>query len=193
MKTFNIVIVGVGGQGVILASKVISNAALEAGLDVKQSEVHGMSQRGGSVISHVRVGKKVYSPLVTEGEADVVLAFEKLEALRYSHWAKKDGKIIYADTKINPSTVVAGLAQYPEDVDERLSNLECEVIKIDAAKIAKEAGNVKAVNTVLVGALSNLLSEINDNVWKEVLKKSVPAKVLDVNLKAFEMGKESLS
>ena len=193
MKTFNIVIVGVGGQGVILASKVISNAALEAGLDVKQSEVHGMSQRGGSVISHVRIGEKVYSPLVTEGEADVILAFEKLEALRYSHWVKEDGKIIYADTKINPSTVVAGLAKYPENVDEQLDNLKCKVIKIDAAKLAQEAGNVKAVNTVLVGALSNFLPEINDNVWKKVLKKSVPAKVLDVNLKAFSMGKDSLS
>jgi len=188
MKTFNIVIVGVGGQGVILASKIISNAAMEAGLDVKQSEVHGMSQRGGSVISHVRIGKKVYSPLVTEGEADVVLAFEKLEALRYSHWVKPDGKIIYADTRINPSTVVAGLAEYPEDVDKQLENLECNVIKIDAAKLAKEAGNVKAVNTVLVGALSKMLPEIKEEVWKEVLKKSLPAKVIDVNLKAFELG-----
>ncbi len=188
MKTFNIVIVGVGGQGVILASKVISNAAMEAGLDVKQSEVHGMSQRGGSVISHVRIGKKVYSPLVTEGEADVILAFEKLEALRYSHWAKEDGKIIYADTKINPSTVVAGLAQYPDDVDKQLSNLKCQVIKIDAAKLAKEAGNVKAVNTVLVGALSKMLPEIKEETWKEVLKKSVPSKVLEVNLKAFDLG-----
>ncbi len=188
MKTFNIVIVGVGGQGVILASKIISNAAMDAGLDVKQSEVHGMSQRGGSVISHVRIGKKVYSPLVTEGEADVILAFEKLEALRYSHWAKEDGKIIYADTKINPSTVVAGLAQYPDDVDKQLSNLKCQVIKIDAAKLAKEAGNVKAVNTVLVGALSKMLPEIKEETWKEVLKKSVPSKVLEVNLKAFDLG-----
>ncbi len=188
MKTFNIVIVGVGGQGVILASKIISNAAMDAGLDVKQSEVHGMSQRGGSVISHVRIGKKVYSPLVTEGEADVILAFEKLEALRYSHWVKEDGKIIYADTKINPSTVVAGLAQYPDDVDEQLSNLKCQVIKIDAAKLAQEAGNVKAVNTVLVGALSKMLPEIKEDTWKEVLKKSVPSKVLEVNLKAFDLG-----
>ncbi len=188
MKTFNIVIVGVGGQGVILASKIISNAAMDAGLDVKQSEVHGMSQRGGSVISHVRIGKKVYSPLVTEGEADVILAFEKLEALRYSHWVKEDGKIIYADTKINPSTVVAGLAQYPDDVDEQLSNLKCQVIKIDAAKLAQEAGNVKAVNTVLVGALSKMLPEIKEETWKEVLKKSVPSKVLEVNLKAFDLG-----
>ncbi len=192
MKTFNIVIVGVGGQGVILASKVISNAALEAGLDVKQSEVHGMSQRGGSVISHVRVGDKVYSPLVTEGEADVVLAFEKLEALRYSHWVKPTGKIIYADTRINPSTVVAGLAEYPDNVDNELENLKCEVIKIDAAKLAEEAGNIKAVNTVLVGALSNLLPEIKEDTWKEVLKKSVPEKVVDVNFKAFDLGKNSL-
>ena len=188
MKTFNIVIVGVGGQGVILASKIISNAALEAGLDVKQSEVHGMSQRGGSVISHVRVGKKVYSPLVTEGEADVVLAFEKLEALRYSHWAKPDGKIIYADTKINPSTVVAGLAEYPDDVDEQLKNLKCEVIKLDAAKLAQEAGNVKAVNTVLVGALSKYLPEISIDTWKKVVETSVPKKVVEVNLKAFDLG-----
>ncbi len=188
MKTFNIVIVGVGGQGVILASKIISNAAMEAGLDVKQSEVHGMSQRGGSVISHVRIGKKVYSPLVTEGEADVVLAFEKLEALRYSHWVKPNGKIIYADTKINPSTVVAGLAKYPDDVDKQLSDLKCEVIKIDAVNLAKEAGNVKAVNTVLVGALSKLLPEIDLNTWKKVVGISVPKKVVDVNMKAFDLG-----
>ncbi len=192
MKTFNIVIVGVGGQGVILASKIISNAALEAGLDVKQSEVHGMSQRGGSVISHVRIGEKVHSPLVTEGEADVVLAFEKLEALRYSHWVKSDGKIIYADTKINPSTVVAGLAKYPENVDEELNNLDCEVIKIDAVNLAKKAGNVKAVNTVLVGALSSLLKGIDKDTWKEVVKKSVPQKVVDVNLKAFELGQNAI-
>lgn len=192
MKTFNIVIVGVGGQGVILASKIISNAAMVAGLDVKQSEVHGMSQRGGSVISHVRIGKKVFSPLVTEGEADVVLAFEKLEALRYSHWVKPDGKIIYADTRINPSTVVAGLAEYPEDVDKQLENLECNVIKIDAANLAKEAGNVKAVNTVLVGALSKMLPEIKEEVWKEVLRKSLPAKVIEVNLKAFELGYDAM-
>ncbi len=192
MKTFNIVLVGVGGQGVILASKVISQAALKAGLDVKQSEVHGMSQRGGSVISHVRIGKKVYSPLVTEGEADVVLAFEKLEALRYAHWANSNGKIIYADTKINPSTVVAGLSEYPTDVDEQLQDLPCEVIKIPAQNLAKQAGNVRAVNTVLVGALSNLISEISEDTWKEVIKTSVPPKVIDVNLKAFELGRQSL-
>jgi len=193
METFNIIIVGVGGQGVILASKVISEAAMEAGLDVKQSEVHGMSQRGGSVISHVRIGDKVYSPLVTEGEADVILAFEKLEALRYSHWAKPSGKIIYADIKINPSTVVAGLAQYPEDVDEKLSNLPCEVIKIPALDLAKEAGNVKAVNTVLVGALSNLLPQIKNEVWEKVIKENVPSKAIDINIKAFGLGKEKLA
>ena len=193
METFNIIIVGVGGQGVILASKIISEAAMEAGLDVKQSEVHGMSQRGGSVISHVRIGDKVYSPLVTEGEADVILAFEKLEALRFSHWAKPNGKIIYADIKINPSTVVAGLAQYPEDVDEKLSNLPCNVIKIPALEIAKEAGNVKAVNTVLVGALSNLLPQIDEEVWKKVIKENVPSKAIDINVKAFDLGKQKLA
>ena len=191
MKTFNIVLAGVGGQGVILASKIISAAAIYSNLDVKQSEVHGMSQRGGSVTSHVRIGSKVYSPLVVEGDADLILAFEKLEALRTKHWVNKSGKILYNTQQVSPITVSAGMAEYPTDIEKKLSELECEVFAIDAFGLAKEAGNVKASNVVLVGAASNFIP-IKEDVWEEVLKQSVPSKVLDVNLKAFKLGKECI-
>ena len=191
MKTFNIVLSGVGGQGVILASKILSSAAIESGLDVKQSEVHGMSQRGGSVTSHVRIGSKVYSPLVVEGEADIVLGFELLEAERNKHWVKKGGIIIYNKLKVNPITVSAGMAEYPDNLEEKLNKLDSKVFGIDAFELAKNAGNPKAANVVLVGAASNFIP-IKEEVWEEVLKKVVPAKVLDVNIKAFNAGKNCI-
>ncbi len=191
MKTFNIVLSGVGGQGVILASKILSAAAIESGLDVKQSEVHGMSQRGGSVTSHVRIGSKVYSPLVVEGEADIVLGFELLEAERNKHWVKKDGIIVYNTLKVNPITVSAGMAEYPENVEENLNKLDCKVYAVDAFNLAKEAGNPKAANVALVGAASNFIP-IDSAIWEKTLKEVIPAKVLDVNLKAFNAGKNCI-
>ncbi len=191
MKTFNIVLAGVGGQGVILASKILSSAGIISNLDVKQSEVHGMSQRGGSVTSHVRIGSKVYSPLVVEGEGDIVLGFEKLEALRNKHWVKSTGKIIYNTMKVSPITVSAGMTDYPEDIDEKLSKLDCDVYPVDAFEIASKSGNPKSANIVLVGAASNFIP-IEENVWEKVLRENIPAKILDVNLKAFEMGKNCI-
>ena len=191
MKTFNIVLSGVGGQGVILASKILSSAAIESGLDVKQSEVHGMSQRGGSVTSHVRIGSKVYSPLVVEGEADIVLGFELLEAERNKHWIKKGGIIIYNKLRVNPITVSAGMAEYPDNLEEKLDSLDCKVFGVNAFELAKNAGNPKAANVALVGAASNFIP-IKEEVWEEVLKKVVPAKVLEVNIKAFNTGRNCI-
>ena len=191
MKTFNIVLAGVGGQGVILSSKILSNAGIESNLDVKQSEVHGMSQRGGSVTSHVRIGSKVYSPLVVEGEADIVIAFELLEALRNKHWIKKGGKIIYNKSKVNPITVSSGMTDYPSNIEEVLNNLDCEVYGIDAFNIATEMGNSKSANVVMVGAASNFIPIEND-IWKTALEKSIPTKILDLNFKAFDAGKNCI-
>jgi indolepyruvate ferredoxin oxidoreductase beta subunit len=191
MKTFNIVLSGVGGQGVILASKILSSAAIESGLDVKQSEVHGMSQRGGSVTSHVRIGSKVYSPLVVEGEADIVLGFELLEAERNKHWVKKDGIIIYNKLKVNPITVSAGMAEYPENIEDEMNKLECKVYCVDAFELAKNAGNPKAANVALVGAGSNFIP-IEPEIWEKVLTKVVPPKVLDVNISAFNAGRNCI-
>jgi indolepyruvate ferredoxin oxidoreductase beta subunit len=191
MKTFNIVLAGVGGQGVILASKILSAAAIFSDMDVKQSEVHGMSQRGGSVTSHVRIGSKVYSPLVVEGEGDIVLGFEKLEALRCKHWVKKGGKLLYNTQVISPITVSSGLAEYPEDIEDKLSNLDIDVYKVDAFDLAQQAGNPKSTNIVLVGAASNFIP-IKEDVWETVLKENIPAKILDVNLKAFELGRKCI-
>jgi len=191
MKTFNIVLSGVGGQGVILASKILSMAGIESGYDVKQSEVHGMSQRGGSVTSHVRIGEKVYSPLITEGEADVVIAFELLEALRTKHWTNKNGILIFNTMKINPITVSSGMAEYPEGIVEKINELKCKTYAIDALELAKKAGSPKAVNMVLVGAASNVLP-IKENIWETVLKNNIPEKILDINFKAFEYGKNCI-
>ncbi len=192
MKTFNIVLAGVGGQGVILASKILSEVGISQGLDVKQSEVHGMSQRGGSVTSHVKIGSKVYSPLITEGEADIVLAFELLEGMRNKHYLKKGGQIIYNTSRVNPITVSSGAVKYPENIESELKNLDCEVHGLDAFDLSKKVGNTKSANVVLVGAVSKFLTFIDENKWKEVIKSSVPAKVLDLNLKAFEAGRNSV-
>ncbi len=191
MKTFNIVLSGVGGQGVILASKILSAVAIESGLDVKQSEVHGMSQRGGSVTSHVRIGSKVYSPLVVEGEADLVLGFELLEAERNKHWVKKDGIIVYNNLRVNPITVSAGMAEYPENIEENLSKLDCKVYGVNAFELAKSAGNPKSANVVLVGAASKFIP-VEDSVWEKVLSKVIPPKILEVNIKAFNAGKNCI-
>ena len=183
----SVLIVGVGGQGTLLASKLLGNAMLSCGYDVKVSEVHGMSQRGGSVVTYVRYGEKVYSPIIQEGEADVILSFEKLEAGRYLPFLKKGGKIIVNSQEIDPMPVIIGNAQYPQDILDTIKALEVDVIEADALALATEAGSVKAVNVVLIGLMAKIL-HIEKEVWIETIKKTVPAKFMDLNLKAFELG-----
>ena len=182
----NVMIVGVGGQGTLLASRILGNIVIDLGYDVKVSEVHGMSQRGGSVVTYVKYGNEIYSPIIDKGEADVILAFEMLEAYRALPYLKKTGKIIANTQQINPMPVITGVAKYPSDIDKKLSTVaKCEFV--DALSLAKEAGNIKAVNVVLIGVFAKK-SGIPYNKWIEVIKKTVPAKLLDVNLKAFELG-----
>lgn len=186
MAVKSIMIVGVGGQGTLLASRILGNAVISEGYDVKVSEVHGMSQRGGSVVTYVRYGEKVQSPIIEKGCADTVLAFELLEAKRAVPYLKKDGKIIVNTQKINPMPVILGAAEYPDDIDNVL-NANADVTALDAAKLAMEAGNIKAVNVVLIGVLAKN-TEIPYEVWIETIKNTVPEKFLEVNLKAFELG-----
>lgn len=189
MTTLSILMSGVGGQGVILASKIFSEAALLSGLDIKQSEVHGMSQRGGSVVSHVRIGEKVHSPLVPEGQCDILLAFEPLEGLRFAHWVRRDGVIIYSTDRINPSTVSAGLAEYPEDTGKRMMDYPSKKIALSAGDLAERAGSRRAANVVLVGALSRQV-DFPLEIWELALEASVPAEALALNREAFRLGRE---
>lgn len=187
MKIFNIVIAGVGGQGVLLASKVLAESALACGLDVKQNEVHGMAQRGGSVISFVRIGDKVHAPVVMPGSADILLSFEPLEALRYAHYLKPGGKLVYNTTTINPSTVASGMATYPADVEEQIARACGNAHGIDALAIAREAGNVKAVNMVMVGSIMKELP-MEAAVVEAMVKEISKDKGAEVNLKALKGG-----
>ncbi len=189
MGTFNIMIVGVGGQGTLLASRILGNAVISEGYDVKLSEVHGMSQRGGSVVTYVKFGDKVYSPIVDKGEADIILAFELLEAYRALPYLKKGGKMIVNDQQINPMPVITGAAEYPHDIKEKLENV-CDITVTDALAAAQKAGNIKAVNVVLIGVMARN-TDIPYETWIETIKQTVPAKFLDVNLKAFDMGYNS--
>ena len=184
--TQKIMIVGVGGQGTLLASRILGNVAIGEGYDVKVSEVHGMSQRGGSVVTYVKYGDKVYSPIVDRGEADIILAFELLEAYRALPYLKKDGKMIVNSQKIDPMPVITGAAKYPEDIEKKLSK-DADTIVVDALAKAKEAGNIKAVNVVLIGVLAKT-TDIPYEKWVETIKTTVPPKFLDINLKAFEIG-----
>ena len=185
----NLLISGVGGQGVVLASYVLSQVAMAEGYEVKQSEVHGMSQRGGSVTSHLRFGDRVYSPLVAPGTVDILLAFEPLEAMRYVHWLKSGGLLVYNTVRVNPSPVAAGLAEYPTDIDQRISAAWSNVRAVDAASLATAAGTVKAVNVVMLGAVSQRLP-FTDETWEAVIRRVVPPKTVDTNLKAFALGRE---
>jgi indolepyruvate ferredoxin oxidoreductase beta subunit len=185
--TTNLLLSGVGGQGVVLASYVLSQVALAEGYDVKQSEVHGMSQRGGSVTSHFRFGDKVWEPLVAQGAADILLAFEALEALRYVNWLKLDGLLVYNSLRINPSPVSAGLATYPTDIDARIAEAWPNMRRIDANGLAQDAGTVKAANVVMLGAVSPALP-FAPETWEAVIRRVVPPKTVDVNLKAFRLG-----
>ena len=187
MDNLNIMIVGVGGQGTLLASRVLGNVALKQSLDVKVSEVHGMSQRGGSVVTYVKMGKKVYSPLIEKGEADVILAFEILEALRWIEYLKKGGTIVVNEQRIDPMPVIIGKAKYPENIIAKLKQQIQNIISVNALKIAKECGNIKALNIVLLGLLAKS-TDIAKDIWLEAIREVVPAKILDVNLKAFDAG-----
>lgn len=179
-------IVGVGGQGTLLASRILGNAVISEGYDVKVSEVHGMSQRGGSVVTYVKYGEKVYSPIIDKGEADIILAFEKLEAARALPFLKKGGKIILNDRAIAPMPVITGAAEYPDGIVDELSD-KASVIALDALSLSLEAGSSKAVNVVLIGVLARS-SDIPKEVWENTIKATVPPKFLELNLKAFELG-----
>ena len=188
--SINIMIVGVGGQGSLLASKLLGKIFLENGFDVKVSEVHGMSQRGGSVLTYVRVGEKVYSTIIDEGEADYVISFEILEAARAAKFLKKDGKIISNLQEINPMPVVAGKAEYPVSLAEKMKDMGIDIDAFDALQLAEEAGSSKAVNLVLMGRLSKHFG-FSEEEWIETIEKSVPAKFLEMNKKAFRLGRDS--
>lgn len=185
-NTKNIMIVGVGGQGTLLASRILGNAVISEGYDVKVSEVHGMSQRGGSVVTYVKYGDKVFSPIIDRGEADMILAFEKLEAARALPYLKEGGMVILNDREIAPMPVITGAAEYPDGLVDDIA-AKAKVIAIDALSLSLEAGSAKAVNVVLIGVLARS-SDISKEVWIQTIKDTVPAKFLDLNLKAFELG-----
>jgi len=186
-NTKNIMIVGVGGQGSLLASRIIGNAVLLKGYDVKVSEVHGMSQRGGSVVTYVKYGEKVYSPVICRGEADIIMSFELLEAARWLPFLKKDGVIITNTQQINPMPVITGAAQYPTDLVDKMKASGVKVIAADALSIAQQAGNDKAVNVALIGLMAKY-SGFDTELIREAIRISVPAKFLEVNLKAYDLG-----
>lgn len=182
----NIMIVGVGGQGTLLASRILGKVAIKAGYDVKISEVHGMSQRGGSVTTYVKYSDRVYSPIIDKGEADIILAFEMLEALRAVPFLKIGGKMIANTQRMDPMPVITGAMEYPEDIEKRISE-RVNFQAVDALALAGEAGNIKAVNVVLIGILAKS-TDVAKEIWLEAIKQTVPEKLLEVNLKAFEKG-----
>ena len=186
METRNIMIVGVGGQGTLLTSRILGNMICKAGYDVKISEVHGMAQRGGSVVTYVRYGDSVAEPIVEEGCADVLIAFERLEAMRYAHFLKKDGVLIVNDVRMDPMPVAIGAAQYPENIIETLSR-EHKVISLDAKAEAVKLGNARVFNTIIVGIAARSM-EFSKEEWVEVVKETVPPKTVEINVKAFEAG-----
>jgi indolepyruvate ferredoxin oxidoreductase beta subunit len=185
----NILLVGVGGQGILLASEILAETFRLAGFDVKKSEIHGMSQRGGSVVSHVRYGREVFSPTVPEGEGDILFGFELMETYRSLPLLKKGGKVVANNLRISPPSVLTGQEIYPDDLAERIRQLFPDFLLVDGQKLASDAGNPKAANTVLLGAVSRQL-EISEEFWLEALAKLVPAKALEVNRKAFMLGRQ---
>ena len=188
-NTKNIMIVGVGGQGTLLTSRILGGITVAAGYDVKLSEVHGMAQRGGSVVTFVRYGESVAEPIVEEGCADVLIAFEKLEALRYAHFLKKDGAIVVNDHRIDPITVVTGAAQYPENIIENLEK-EHNVYKVNAMEEALKLGNSRVFNIIVLGVAAKHM-DFSKEDWLTVIEKTVPAKTVEINKKAFLLGYES--
>ena len=189
METKNIMIVGVGGQGTLLASKLLGKLLLTHGYDVKVSEVHGMSQRGGSVVTYVRYGEHVYSPIIDAGEADVVLSFELLEAARWAEYLKKGGLLLTNTQQIAPMPVITGAAAYPEQLAEKLQALDIRLDAFDALQLALQAGSSKAVNLVLLGRLSTYFDFAPED-WMAAIETSVPARFLEMNKKAFLLGRE---
>ena len=188
MTTKNIMIVGVGGQGSLLASKLLGHLLLSEGYDVKVSEVHGMSQRGGSVVTYVRFGEEVYSPIIDKGEADFIVSFEKLEAARYVEYLKEGGRIVVNTQEIDPMPVITGAAVYPENLIEKMQSLSIQVDAMDCLTLAEEAGSSKAVNLVLMGRLSRYF-DIPLEKWQKAIEACVPAKFADMNQKAFLLGR----
>lgn len=191
METKNIMIVGVGGQGSLLASKMLGSLLLAEGYDVKVSEVHGMSQRGGSVVTYVRYGDKVYSPVIDKGEADFIVSFELLEAARWLPFLKEDGQIVTNIQQIDPMPVITGAAEYPEDLVRKLHESGARVDAIDCVKLAEEAGSVKAVNLVLMGRLSHYF-DLPEEAWMKALEANVPERFLELNKKAFALGRDAI-
>ena len=189
--TKNIMIVGVGGQGSLLASKLLGHLLLTQGYDVKVSEVHGMSQRGGSVVTYVRFGEKVYSPVIDKGEADFIVSFEKLEAARYVEYLKEGGRIVVNTQEIDPMPVIIGAAQYPKDLIGKLEGLDIAVDALDCLSLALEAGSAKAVNLVLMGRLSRYF-DIPEEKWQQAIRECVPEKFVELNLRAFALGRGEL-
>ena len=187
-ETKNIMIVGVGGQGTLLTSRILGGITVEAGYDVKLSEVHGMAQRGGSVVTYVRYGEKVAEPIVEEGQADVLIACERLEALRYAHFLKKDGVIIVNDQRIDPMPVFTGVAKYPDGIIEELSK-KYRVVSVDAMDEAIKMGNSRVFNVIILGIAAKNM-DFPKEQWIEVIKKTVPPKTIDINVAAFEKGYE---
>ena len=192
METKNIMIVGVGGQGSLLASKLLGHLLMEQGFDVKVSEVHGMSQRGGSVVTYVRYGDRVDSPVIDKGEADYIVSFELLEAARWLSYLKPDGQIVTSTQQIDPMPVITGAASYPENLVEKMRAAGAKVDALDCLKLAEEAGSAKAVNIVLMGRLSHYF-DLPDQAWQKSLEAMVPPKFLELNKKAFELGKNNLA
>lgn len=190
METKNIMIVGVGGQGSLLASKLLGHLLLSQGYDVKVSEVHGMSQRGGSVVTYVRYGDHVYSPVIDKGEADYIVSFEILEAARWLPYLKKGGRIVTNTQQIDPMPVITGAAAYPENLVEKLKASGANVDALDCLKLAEEAGSAKAVNIVLLGRLSHYF-DLPAKAWMASLEANVPAKFLEMNKKAFALGQNA--
>jgi len=187
----NILLSGVGGQGIILASDIMVEVFLESGFDVKKSEVHGMAQRGGSVTSHVRFGMKVYSPIIKQGEVDILFSFEELEGLRWLNYVKPDGVIILNNHKINPPAVNLGQMEYPRDIPEIFRKQFDKFYLIDGTKLALEAGNIRAANVVLLGAISNLF-EIEEDLWMEAILRHLPPRLHEVNRQAFALGRTQM-
>lgn len=187
MAVKNILIVGVGGQGTLLASKLMGKCFQKEGYDVKVSEVHGMSQRGGSVVTYVRYGEKVYSPVIEKGEADIIISFEQLESARWLPYLKKGGVLISSTQRIDPMPVIMGKAVYPENILEKLAQKDITLVSLDALSLALEAGTAKCANVVLLGAAAKYLG-INKEMWIDIIKTTVPQKTIETNLKAFELG-----
>ena len=187
MKTTSVMIVGVGGQGSLLASKLLGRLLMDEGYDVKVSEVHGMSQRGGSVVTYVRFGEKVYSPIVTDGEADIIISFEKLEAARYARFLKEGGRIVVNTQQIDPMPVIIGAAQYPETVLTELTDKNVNIDALDALSLAEEAGSSRAVNIVLMGKAAKYF-DIPYERWIRAIENTVAPKFVEMNKKAFDLG-----